>query len=84
VLSDLLARHYYDYHGAGRDMGLDTRLVSSGTGGAGLLGSVVFLAMTSWLGLSVVLTLHVLSVSQHTITTQSDTSAHGWPHSYYR
>ncbi|KAF8919685.1 CLN3 protein-domain-containing protein [Dissophora ornata] len=35
---------------------------SSGTGGAGLLGALLFLALTSWLGLSVPLTLGVVSV----------------------
>lgn len=36
---------------------------SSGTGGAGLLGALLFLALTSWLGLSVPQTLAVVSVS---------------------
>lgn len=35
---------------------------SSGTGGAGLLGSLLFLALTSWIGLSIPATLGVVSV----------------------
>ncbi|KAG0069288.1 battenin CLN3 protein [Linnemannia elongata] len=35
---------------------------SSGTGGAGLLGALLFLALTSWLGLSVPQTLAVVSL----------------------
>ncbi|KAG0038066.1 battenin CLN3 protein [Podila clonocystis] len=35
---------------------------SSGTGGAGLLGSLLFLALTSWIGLSIPATLGVVSM----------------------
>jgi len=35
---------------------------SSGTGGAGLLGSLLFLALTSWFGLTVAKTLAVVAV----------------------
>ena len=37
---------------------------SSGTGGAGLLGSLLFLALTSWAGLTLTRTLAVVSVGR--------------------
>jgi len=36
---------------------------SSGTGGAGLLGALLFLALTSWIGLSIPRTLGIVAVS---------------------
>lgn len=37
---------------------------SSGTGGAGLLGSLLFLVLTSWIGMTVPKTLAVVAVSR--------------------
>jgi len=42
---------------------------SSGTGGAGLLGALLFLALTSWIGFSIPTTLGIVAVRLYDLTT---------------